>query len=158
MIPPGAESRVVLMEKLSQVKFTFAHVHLICRDYDAAKAFYRDMLDARCLFEGKGKNARIVIMELGGTCLHISEAEGDEGIEPPGKQRDKIWTRYGLGHFGFRVDDLDEAIRELKSKGAEFVGGIRQIREGVRVIYMRAPEDDVIEVSERSAAFESRLR
>ena len=70
----------------------------------------------------------------------------------------EIWIRYGLGHFGFRVDDLDEAIRELKGKGAEFVGGIRHIREGVRVIYMRAPEDDVIEISERSAEFESLLR
>jgi lactoylglutathione lyase len=146
------------MERQSQVRFSFAHVHLICRDYDATKRFYEQMLNARCLFEGKGRNARIVMMELGGTCLHISEAEGDEGIPPPGGQREKIWTRYGLGHFGFRVDDLDAAIHELKGKGAEFVGGIRQIREGVRVIYMRAPEDDVIEVSERSAEFESLLR
>jgi catechol 2,3-dioxygenase-like lactoylglutathione lyase family enzyme len=138
--------------------FTFAHVHLICRDFDGAKQFYENMLNARCLFEGQAKKARIAIMALGGTCLHISEAEGDEGIEAPRELREGVWVRYGLGHFGFRVDDLDEAIRELERKGAEFLGGIRHIREGVRVIYMRAPEDDVIEVSERSEEFESLLR
>lgn len=146
------------MEGPSHINFIFAHVHLICRDFDATKQFYKKMLNARCLFEGKAKRARIVIMELGGTCLHISEAEGDERIEAPEECRRKIWIRYGLGHFGFRVDDLDEAIRELKDKGAEFIGGIRHIREGVRVIYMRAPEDDIIEISERSSEFEALLR
>ena len=146
------------MEEQSHINFIFAHVHLICRDFDAAKQFYEKMLNTRCLFEGQGKKARIVIMELGGTCLHISEAEGDERIEAPKERQEGIWIRYGLGHFGFRVDDLDEAIRELKDKGAEFVGGIRHIREGVRVIYMRAAQNDVIEISERSAEFEAFLR
>jgi lactoylglutathione lyase len=146
------------MEKQSHINFIFAHVHLICRDFDAAKQFYMNMLNARCLFEGKAKKARIAIMELGGTCLHISEAEGEERIETPKERREGIWIRYGLGHFGFRVDDLDEAIHDLKGKGAEFMGGIRHIREGVRVIYMRAPEDDIIEISERSSEFEALLR
>ena len=146
------------MEKKTGVEFIFAHVHLKCRDIDAAKTFYKKMFNARFLFEEKVRNARIAIMELGGTYLHISEAEAGETIESPKEARKNIWNRYGLGHFGFRVKDLDEAVRELKLKGAEFVGGIRDIREGVRVIYMRGPEDDVIEISERSPDFDSLLR
>jgi catechol 2,3-dioxygenase-like lactoylglutathione lyase family enzyme len=146
------------MEKEPGVEFVFAHVHLKSRNFDAAKAFYEKMFHARFLFEEKVRNARVAMMELGGTFLHISEVEAGETIQSPKEPRKNIWTRYGLGHFGFKVKDLDAAVRELKQKGAEFVGGIRDIREGVRVIYMRAPDDDVIEISERSASFEALLR
>ena len=142
------------MEKKSGVEFIFAHVHLKCREIDAAKKFYENMFGANFLFEEKVRNARIVMMEMGGTFLHISETEPGEMI-PPRPPREKVWIGYGLGHFGFRVKNLDDAVQELKLKGAEFLGGIRDIREGVRVIYMRGPEDDVIEISERSPSFEA---
>jgi len=97
----------------------------------------------------------VVMLEIGGTYLHLSETESGEILESPKEQRQTVWTRYGLGHFGFRVKDLDEAIRELQQKGATFLGGIRNIREGVRVIYMRGPDDDLIEISERSPSFQA---
>ena len=146
------------MGKDSEAEFIFAHVHLKCHDIDATKSFYEKMFNAKFLLEEKIRNARISMMELGGTYLHISEAEPGEILESSKEQRNKVWIRYGLGHFGFRVKDLDEAIRELKRKGADFVGGIRDIREGVRVIYLRGPEDDVIEISERSERFDALLR
>ena len=146
------------MEKNSGVEFIFAHVHLKCRDIDAVKAFYEKMFHAKFLFEEKVRNGRVAMMELGGTFLHISETEPGEVLEASKEPRKSVWLRYGLAHFGFRVKDLDQAIQELKSKGAEFLGGIRHIREGVRVIYMRAPEDDLIEISERSESFQALFR
>ena len=142
------------MEKKSGVEFIFAHVHLKCRDIDAAKKFYETMFGAKFLFEEKVRNARIAMMEMGGTFLHISETEAGEAI-PSRPPRETVWNGYGLGHFGFRVKNLDDAVQELKRKEAEFFGGIRDIREGVRVIYMKGPEDDIIEISERSPSFES---
>lgn len=145
------------MDKMPSVEFAFAHVHLKCRDIEAAKKFYQEMFHAKFLFEEEVRNARVAMLEMGGTFLHISETEPGE-IVPSRAPREKVWTGYGLGHFGFRVRNLDDAIRELKAKGAEFLGGIRNIREGVRVIYMKAPEDDLIEISERSESFQSLFR
>ena len=142
------------MGEKSGVEFIFAHVHLKCRDIDTVKKFYETMFGARFLFEEKVRNARIAMMGMGGTFLHISETEAGEVI-PSRPPREKVWNGYGLGHFGFRVKNLDDAVQELKRKGAEFFGGIRDIREGVRVIYMKGPEDDIIEISERSPSFEA---
>jgi catechol 2,3-dioxygenase-like lactoylglutathione lyase family enzyme len=143
------------MEEKSGVEFVFAHIHLKCRDIDVSKTFYEKMVNARFLFEEEVRNARVVMLEIGGTYLHLSETEPGEVLESVKGPRQTVWTRYGLGHFGFRVKDLDSAIRELQQKGATFLGGIRNIREGVRVIYMRGPDDDLIEISERSPSFQS---
>jgi lactoylglutathione lyase len=149
--------REASMDKNPVVEFSFAHVHLKCSDIEAAKKFYEDMFHAKFLFEEKIRNGRVIMLEMGGTFLHLSEAEPGEVVASR-SLRQGVWVGYGLGHFGFRVKNLDQAIAELKPKGAEFLGGIRNIREGVRVIYMKGPDDDLIEISERSESFQSQFR
>ncbi len=146
------------MGKNTKPEFTFAHVHIKCRDFESAKKFYEEMFHAKTLREDMRRNARIAMMDIGGTLLHISEVEQGEKLEEWQEPRKTVWIRYGLSHFGFRVNDLDKAVRELKAKGADFIQEPRQIREGVSVAYLRGPEDDVIELSQRSASFESLLR
>ena len=55
----------------------------------------------------------------------------------------------GLDHFGFRVDNLDETAEELKRRGAEIVVEPRTIRPGVRIAFVRAPDDVRIELLQR---------
>ena len=146
------------MEKDSRVVFEFAHVHIKCHDIHTTRKFYEEMFNAKTVHEEKIGNGRIAMLDLGGSYVHISEAEPGEILESLKEQRKKTWIRYGLGHFGVRVKDLDAAVRELKMKGADFVGEPRDIREGVRVAFIRGPEDDVIEISQRSSSFEAMLR
>ena len=145
------------MEKISGVPFEFSHVHIKCRDIGAAIAFYEKMFDAKMFFEEKVGDVRVAMMEMGGVYVHISEAGPEEMLESPSQPREKAWIRYGLGHFGFRVKDLDKAVRELKRKGADFVEEPREFRKGVRVAFVRGPEDDVIEISQRSPDFQALL-
>jgi lactoylglutathione lyase len=56
----------------------------------------------------------------------------------------------GLDHFGFAVDNLEEIAEELKKKGAEFAVEPKVIRPGVKIAYIRAPENVRIELVERS--------
>ena len=56
----------------------------------------------------------------------------------------------GLDHFGLRVENLDEAAADLMSKGAEFSMEPRDLRPGVRIAFVRAPDDVRIELLERS--------
>ena len=52
-------------------------------------------------------------------------------------------------HFGFRVDNLDETVAELKRRGADIAVEPRTIRPGVKIAFVRAPDDVRIELLQR---------
>ena len=108
------------MGKSTAVKFTMDHVHIKCHDISATKGFYEKMFNAKTIYEGKLRDVPMATLELAGSVIIITEAGEGEDLECPTSPREGIWGRYGIGHFGVRVDDLDEAARELKAKGAEF--------------------------------------
>lgn len=137
------------MENSSAVRFAMDHVHVKCHDINMTKGFYEKMFNARTVYEGKLRGAATATLELPGAVIIISEAGEGEDLESPKSPREGIWIRYGIGHFGVRVDDLDEAARELKAKGAEFILEPQEVREGVRIAFIKAPEDDVIEIVQR---------
>ena len=51
---------------------------------------------------------------------------------------------------GFRVENLDEAVKELKERGAEFATEPYQLRPDLKIAFVRAPGDVRIELLERS--------
>jgi hypothetical protein len=61
-------------------KIYFAHVHLEGRDINPARKVFETMFSTEFLFEEKVRNARIAIMEKGGTFLHISGTKPGEMI------------------------------------------------------------------------------
>ena len=137
------------MTKRLEVEFTFDHVHIKCHDINKVKNFYKEMFNAKFVYEGKIRNAPIIMMKLGDVFINMSEASENEVLESRKEPREKIWIRYGIGHFGVCVKDLDVAFRILKEKGVEFIWEPREVREGVRVAFIRGPEDDVIEIVQR---------
>ena len=139
----------VVVTKHLEVKFTFDHVHIKCHDIDKVKKFYKEMFNAVVVYEGKIRDAPMVMMKLGDAFINISEASENEVLESRDEPRGKIWIRYGIGHFGVCVKDLDMAVRILKEKGGEFICEPREVREGVRVAFIKGPEDDVIEIVQR---------
>jgi len=56
----------------------------------------------------------------------------------------------GLDHFGLRVDNMDDAVAELKRRGASFKMEPRIIRPGVRIAFIEAPDNVRIELLERT--------
>ena len=133
----------------STTKFAMDHVHIKCHDINATKTFYENVFDARTIYEGKVGTAPMAMLEIGGAVVTIVETEEGEHLESPKSPRKNIWVRYGIGHFGVRVNDIDKVSRELKEKGVEFIWEPRDIRKGVRVAFIRAPDDDVIEIVQR---------
>ena len=61
-----------------------------------------------------------------------------------------IQTKEGLDHFGFAVEDMDAAAEELKGKGVKFVVEPLQVRPGLKIAYIEAPDKVRIELSERT--------
>ena len=135
------------MHKVKPMSLTyrFDHIHLLSRDPKATAAYYRKMFDARVIegFSADGKPR--IDLDLNGQKIFIFKVEPGEDLPAaPG-------GRYlGLDHFGLIVDDLDATIAELKRRGAEFATEPRTLGPGLKIVFLRAPENVRIEVLQRS--------
>jgi catechol 2,3-dioxygenase-like lactoylglutathione lyase family enzyme len=138
------------MEKNIEV-IKFDHVHIKCHDANTVEKFYREMFNARTVEKYVIRDAQSIMMELGDTFIILVDAEKDELLESPKKRRETPMIRYGLGHIGVRVKNLDETARILREKGAEFLWEPRDSKGGrIKVAFIRGPEDDVIEIVQRN--------
>jgi catechol 2,3-dioxygenase-like lactoylglutathione lyase family enzyme len=129
----------------------FDHIHIKCHDVDTAESFYREMFNARTVERYAIRDTTSVMMELGGAFVILTNPEKGEVLESAEKPRQKPANRYGLGHVGIRVKNLDETAQILREKGAEFLWEPRDSKGGcIRVAFIRGPEDDVIEIVQRN--------
>ena len=69
-----------------------------------------------------------------------------EGEDP---ERTSSDPRYGLDHFGLSIDNMDEAQEELSSKGAEWICEPWEIRPGVKIAFIKGPDNISIELAQR---------
>ena len=125
--------------------YTYDHIHLRSRDPMSTARYYQNMFDAKIIESVQSDGQPRVDLDVNGLAIFIARVPPDAAV-PPGLRDPHL----GLDHFGFRVENLDEAVAELKRRGAEFVVEPRTIRPGVRVAFVRAPDDVRIELLERS--------
>jgi catechol 2,3-dioxygenase-like lactoylglutathione lyase family enzyme len=85
-------------------------------DAMAAGRFYETMFGAKIVASKGADGLPRCNMRLGGQLVLISTV--DESVTQVGSGPH---TRLGLDHLGIRVDDMAQALAELKAKGAEFL-------------------------------------
>jgi threonine dehydrogenase-like Zn-dependent dehydrogenase len=83
-----------------------------------------------------------------GRCIYCSGVSKEENLTDPARLG-KLWPRIGIGHLGMLVDDLDETVREMKAKGAEFFIQPQEASSGTRFGFVKGPEEDVTEILQR---------
>lgn len=122
--------------------YTFDHVHLRSPDPEATARWFETMLGAeiiRSVQQGKPR----IDMKVGGQDVFIIQADAQAAPAP-------LAPYQGIDHFGLRVVGLDAAVAELKAKGAHFTMEPNQPRPGIRICFLRGPEDISIELLERT--------
>ena len=124
-------------------QFTFDHIHLRSPDPEATAVFYERMFGAEVLRSTQQGEPRVDI-RLGGQIIFIAPIKGDNTAPPPSM------PYRGLEHIGLAVTGLDQVVAELKAKGAEFTMEPTSIRPGIRICFVRGPENVAIELLERS--------
>lgn len=119
------------------------HTHFTSREPAKAVEFYQRMFGAKVLksFVLYG-GVNFWDLDVGGLRLRIS---GSTGAEESGGVTER---HYGLHHLGLLTDNLEQAVAELKAKGAEFVAGPTSSRPGIKYAFLRAPENTFIELVE----------
>ena len=92
------------------MKIALNHLHFRSEDPDAAAKWYCDNFGAKITSERPLSTTKSIQLELNGE--HIMTISGRaEGEDPIAGTTD---PRYGLDHFGFETDDLEQLSARLK--------------------------------------------
>ena len=124
--------------------YTFDHVHLRSPDPEATAAWFEDKLGAQIIRSQQGGKPRID-MKVGGADIFIIQADAAAAAPPSAPYQ-------GIDHFGLSVTGLDEAVAGLKAKGVQFTMEPTSPRPGIRICFIRGPENISIELLERTSA------
>lgn len=125
-------------------KFSWEHIHLRTPDPEATAQWYEKMLDAKVIRTSMPDGATRIDLDLHGQKVFIAPAHAKAQTAEPPKQ-----PYFGLEHIGLTVDNIDEAVTELKRKGVEFTMDPTTVRPGVRIAFLRAPQNVSIELIQR---------
>lgn len=125
-------------------EFHYDHVHLRSPDPDATAAWYAKMFDAEVIRSVMSNGIERTDIRLGGVNHFIARVpESTDLAEKPEN------SFVGLDHIGLRVNNIDAVCEALKAKGAEFTTEPKTIRPGVRIAFVRGPQNVLIELLDR---------
>ena len=127
--------------------YTYDHIHVRTKDPEGMASFFETMFGAKILRLTQSDGVPRVDLDVNGLAIFIASVPPEEHIDL--SPRD---PHLGLDHFGFRVDDIDGAVEDLRSKGAEIYTEPRTIRPGVRIAFVRGPDDVRIEILQRDGS------
>ena len=126
------------------MRFRYDHIHLRSRDLEATAEYYARVFGAQVLRSAQSDGQSRIDLDIDGLTLFLAKVgEGEDVPEAPAE------PYLGLDHFGFTVDNLEGAAAELKQRGAEFTVEPFQLRPGVKIAFVLAPENVRIELLER---------
>jgi lactoylglutathione lyase len=125
--------------------FKYDHVHLRSPDPEETARYYEKMFGAEIIRSLQSDGRERIDLDLCGLTVFIAKVEPGKTAAPPEP------PYQGLEHLGLTVSPIDGAVAELKKKGAEFTMEPTTIRPGVRIAFMRGPQNVHIELVDRSA-------
>jgi lactoylglutathione lyase len=125
-------------------EFRYDHVHLRSPDPDTTAAWYEKMFGAEVIRSVMSNGIERTDIRLGGVAVFIAKVP--DSAELPERPENSF---VGLDHLGLRVNDIDAVCAELKAKGAEFTVEPKTIRPGVRIAFVRGPQNVLIEILDR---------
>lgn len=130
------------------VVYRLDHFHLFTENVEETARWYRDMFGMRATTRSQSNENWRVDLELDGVKLYVAKLPDSSPRSP----REHFGPLAGLEHLGIHVDDVDEAIEDLRSKGAEILLDPTDVRPDVRIAFVKGPDDVRIELLNRGAA------
>ncbi len=124
--------------------YGYDHVHLISPEPEKTAQFYESMFNAERVTTRELRDGRTgVELNLNGSRILLTQRP----VQPESAFMRSV-TGSGLEHFGIRTDYLEAVVADLKAKGVQFRDEIRVIRPGVKVSFLWAPENVLVELLE----------
>lgn len=127
------------------------HLGVAVKDLESALNFYTEHLGLCCKGEEvvPEQKVKVAFLPIGETSVELLEATGPDSpvakfIEAKGE---------GVHHIAFRVDNLEEALAELKAKGVRLIDEKPRVgAHGAKIafIHPKASNGVLVELCERS--------
>lgn len=133
--------------------YCIEHVSIRCQNLESSIAYFKKMFDAEVMLKREvSPSKRIVFLRLGDSMLELMEmGPASEPAEP--------MKHFGFHHIGIKTDDFESAYKDLKAKGADFLGEPFEPTPGIRLVFLREPSGTVIELAYRDpAVFQEAVR
>jgi catechol 2,3-dioxygenase-like lactoylglutathione lyase family enzyme len=135
------------------------NVGIVVASLDAAISFFTELglkLEGRAMIEGEwagrvtGLGHQRVEIAMMVTPDGHSRLELSRFLSPPvvADHRNAPVNALGYLRVMFTVDDIDETLARLSSRGAQLVGEVVQYEEAYRLCYIRGPEGLLIGLAE----------
>jgi catechol 2,3-dioxygenase-like lactoylglutathione lyase family enzyme len=122
---------------------SFDHITLIVDDLDASREFYVDFLgmteSPRPDFEFPG-----AWFEIGTVQIHVTCASELAGLAGWGDRHVKSISRGH--HFAFTVNDFDDAMSVINSRGLKIGDGPKCRPDGAKQVYIYDPDGHLVEI------------
>jgi extradiol dioxygenase family protein len=130
------------------VNVAYNHLHFRSEDPDAAAKFYCDNFGAKITSERPLSTTKSIQLELNGE--HLMTISGRaEGEDPVAGSTE---PRYGLDHFGFETDDIEQLAATLHANGVKFNCEPWVMPSGSTVAFVVAPDEVSVELIQRPTA------
>ena len=124
--------------------YWYEHIHLVSPDAVKTAEFYEKMFNAKRVNVREATPGQVSVeLSLNGSRVLIKTGNVRTEVAPGSED-----PAHGIEHFGIKTDDLETAVAELKAKGVKFRDEIRVIRPGVKISFLWAPENVLIELME----------
>ena len=130
------------------MKIALNHLHFRSEDPDAAAKWYCDNFSAEITSERPLSTTKSIQLELNGEPMMTISGRA-EGEDPVAGSTD---PRYGLDHFGFETDDLEQLAAKLKGNGVKFNCEPWTMPSGSMVAFVVAPDEVSVELIQRPTA------
>src|SRR5579871_4144435 len=121
-------------------KFVYDHIHLRSPDAEETERWYERMFGAEIIRSIQSDGRPRIDLNLGGVSVFIAQVPEANAVAAPPEPP----------YLGLRVEGIDAVVTELKAKGAEFTVEPKTIRPGVRIAFLRGPQNVHIELLDRS--------
>ena len=138
------------------------NILLVVDDLDAAIAFFTELgmeLEGRTTVEGTSVDRIVGIDGVRSEIAMMRTPDGHGRIEldkfhaPPVIRReppDAPVNTLGIGRIMFAVDDIEDVVARLKTKGAELIGEVTRIEDANYLMcYIRGPEGIMIGLAQQ---------
>ena len=121
------------------------HLHFRSENPDDAAKFYCDNFGAKITSERPLSTTKSIQLELNGE--HLMTISGRaEGENPVAGSTE---PRYGLDHFGFETDNIEQLAATLRSNGVKFNCEPWTMPSGSMVAFIVAPDEVSVELIQR---------
>ena len=126
------------------------HIGIAVKNLEETLKFYEDVLGIKCVSQEvvEEQKVKVAFLPIGDTEVELLESTSEDGpiarfIEKKGE---------GIQHIAFKVDNIEEAIKELEEKGVRMIDEQpRYGAGGTRIAFLhpKSTSGVLIEISQR---------